>query len=273
MELSPLAAQVLRRVDIGRGNAHAHWMSHDGKTMVTPNVLSGDTTQYNFKKDSIDAILPVSGHFSHPLATGMMPDASKYYVANLLDSTITVVDMKLHAVIKHINLIEHYDPLSGAISGPVGALPIQTPVSPDGKNMVTANTLTGTITIVDTRPNLATTDEVVAMLPCDPGCHGVQYGAKKGGGYYAYVTSKFSNRMLVIDPDPNGDGDPSDAKIVGKVGLFTTNTTVKDDTIKANPGMGGQGILPIPLVYNGWVQNLPAAWRNQLTAAQQDPIK
>lgn len=273
MELSPLAAQVLRRVDIGRGNAHAHWMSHDGKTMVTPNVLSGDTTQYNFKTNSIDAILPVSGHFSHPLATGMMPDASKYYVANLLDSTITVVDMKLHAVIKHINLIEHYDPLSGVISGPVGALPVQTPVSPDGKNMVTANTLTGTITIVDTRPNLATTDEVVAMLPCDPGCHGVQYGAKKGGGYYAYVTSKFSNRMLIVDPDPNGDGDPSDAKIAGKVGLFAANSTAKDDTITANPGMGGQGILPIPLVYNGWVQNLPAAWRNQLTAARQDPIK
>lgn len=273
MELSPLAAQVLRRVDIGRGNAHAHWMSHDGKTMVTPNVLSGDTTQYNFKTNSIDAILPVSGHFSHPLATGMMPDASKYYVANLLDSTITVVDMKLHAVIKHINLIEHYDPVSGVISGPVGALPVQTPVSPDGKNMVTANTLTGTITIVDTRPNLATTDEVVAMLPCDPGCHGVQYGAKKGGGYYAYVTSKFSNRMLIVDPDPNGDGDPSDAKIAGKVGLFAANSTAKDDTITANPGMGGQGILPVPLVYNGWVQNLPAAWRNQLTVAQQDPIK
>lgn len=273
MELSPLATQVLRRVDIGRGNAHAHWMSHDGKTMVTPNVLSGDTTQYNFRTNTIDAILPVSGHFSHPLATGMMPDASKYYVANLLDSTITAVDMATHTVIKHINLIEHYNPVSGAISGPVGALPVQTPVSPDGKNMVTANTLTGTITIVDTRPDLATTDEVVAMLPCDPGCHGVQYGAKKGGGYYAYVTSKFSNRMLVIDPDPNGDGDPSDAKIAGKVGLFAASATAMDDRIAANPGMGGQGILPIPLVYNGWVQNLPTVWRNQLTPAQQDPIK
>lgn len=273
MELSPLATQVLRRVDIGRGNAHAHWMSHDGKTMVTPNVLSGDTTQYNFRTNTIDAILPVSGHFSHPLATGMMPDASKYYVANLLDSTITVVDMASHTVLKHINLIEHYNPVTGAISGPVGALPVQTPVSPNGKNMVTANTLTGTITIVDTRPNLATTDEVVAMLPCDPGCHGVQYGAKKGGGYYAYVTSKFSNRMLVIDPDPNGDGDPSDAKIAGKVGLFAASNTATDDRITANPGMGGQGILPIPLIYNGWVQNLPAIWRDQLTTAQQDPIR
>lgn len=273
MELTPFATQVLRRVDIGRGNPHAHWMSHDGKTMVTPNVITGDTTQYNFKTNTIEAILPVSGPLSHPLATGMMPDASKYYVANLLDSTITVVDMSTHSVIKHINLIEHYDPVSGTISGPVGALPIQTPVSPDGKNMVTANTLTGTITIIDTRPGLATSDEVVAMLTCDPGCHGVQYGAKQGGGYYAYVSSKFSNRMLVVDPDPNGDGDPSDAAIVGKVGLFSASTTLKDDTVVGNPGMGGQGILPIPLVYNGWVQNLPASWRDQLTPAQQNPIK
>jgi DNA-binding beta-propeller fold protein YncE/plastocyanin len=268
MELSPFATNVLRRINIGRGNAHAHWMSHDGKTMVTPNVLTGDSTQYNFHTNQIEAILPVSGPLSHPLATGMMPDASKYYVANLLDSTLAVVNMDTHRVTKHINLLENYNPVSGKISGPVGALPIQTPVSPDGKNMVTANTLTGTITIVDT-----STDEMVAMLPCDPGCHGVQYGAKKGGGYYAYISSKFSNRMLVVDPDPNGDGNPVDAKIVGKIGLFSASTTKMDDTIKGNPGMGGQGILPVPVVYNGWVQNLPTAWSNQLTAAQQDPIK
>lgn len=268
IELTPLATQVLRRVDIGRGNPHAHWMSHDGKIMVTPNVLNGDTTQYNFHSDRIEAILPVSGPLSHPLATGMMPDASKYYVANLLDSTITVVNMDTHRVIKHINLIANYNPITGAISGPVGALPIQTPVSPDGKNMVTANTLTGTITIVNT-----ITDEVVAMLPCDPGCHGVQYGAKQGGGYYAYVTSKFSNRMLIIDVDPNNDGNPADAAIVGAVGLFAAGNTAIDDTISAHPGMGGQGILPIPLVYNGWVQNLPAEWSNQLTPAQRNPIQ
>lgn len=268
MELAPLATNVLRRVDIGRGNAHAHWMSHDGKTMVTPNVLSDDSTQYNFHTDTIETILPVSGPHSHPIATGMMPDASKYYVASLLDSTIAVVNMDTHHVTKHINLIKNYDPVTGTISGPVGALPIQTPVSPDGKHMVTANMLTDTITIVDTG-----TDEVVAMLPCDPGCHGVQYGAKQGGGYYAYVTSKFSNRMAVVDPDPNGDGDPSDAKIAGTVGLSAISTTLKDDTVKGNPGMGGQGILPIPVVYNGWVQNLPAAWSDQLTPAQRDPIK
>lgn len=266
MELSPLATNVLRRIDIGRGNPHAHWMSHDGKFMVTPNVLTGDTTQYNFRTNDVEAILPVSGPLSHPLATGMMPDASKYYVANLLDSTITVVDMESHNVLKHINLIANYNPLTGGITGPVGALPIQTPVSPNGKNMVTANTLTGTITILDTA-----TDEIVAMLPCDPGCHGVQYGAKLGGGYYAYVTSKFSNRMLVVDPDPNNDGNPADAAIVGSIGLFATNSTLKDATISGNAGMGGQGILPIPVVYNGWVQKLPSNWSNLLTPAQRNP--
>ena len=268
MELAPLATEVLRTENIGRGNPHAHWMSHDGKNMVTANALSDDSTQYNFHTNSIDAITKVGGPFSHPLAAGMMPDGSKYYVANFLDSTIAVVNMDTHQVTKHINLIKDYDPVAGTISGPVGALPIQTPVSPDGKNMVTANTLTGTITVVDTGK-----DEVVAMLPCDPGCHGVQYGAKQGGGYYAYVASKFSNRLLVVDPDPNNDGDPSDAKIAGKVGLFAAGTTQKDAAIKGNPGMGGQGVLPVPLVYNGWVQNLPTSWSDQLTPAQRDPIK
>jgi YVTN family beta-propeller protein len=266
MELAPLANGVERRVDIGRGNPHAHWMSHDGQKMVTPNVLTGDTTQFSFAGNRIDAILPSGSPFSHPLATGMMPDASKYYVANLLDSSITVIDMNARAVIKTINLIANYNPVTGAITGPVGALPIQTPVSPSGRNMVTANTLTGTITVTNTQ-----TDTVVAMLGCDPGCHGVQYGAKQGGGYYAYVSSKFSNRLLVVDPDPNGDGDPADAAIAGSVALFASGSTQRDAAITGNAGMGGQGLLPIPVVYNGWVQNLPASWKNQLTAAQQNP--
>ena len=38
-------------------------------------------------------------------------------------------------------------------------------------------------------------------------------------------------------------------------------------------GMGGQGVLPIPLVYNGWVQRLPQSWKNLLTQKQLNPIK
>ncbi len=179
-----------------------------------------------------------------------------------------MIDTQAKVVVKTINLLANYNAITGNITGPVGALPIQTPVSPNGKSMVTANTLTGTITIVD-----PVTDTVVAMLLCEPGCHGVQYGAKQGGGYYAYVSSKFSNVLLVVDPDPNNDGNPADAAIVGRIVLTATSTTATDDTIVGNRGMGGQGILAVPVVYNGWVQNLPDSWKNQLTPAQQHPLQ
>ena len=272
VELAPLANGIQRRINIGRGNPHAHWMSHDGKLMVTPNAFSADSTQYNFVNNSIDAILPAG---ALPIATGMTPDSKKTYVASLLNSTITVIDTQAKTVVGTINLLANYNAVTGAVSPDpisgvtfVGALPIQTPVSPDGKSMVTANTLTATITIVD-----PVTDTVVAMLPCDPGCHGVQYGAKQGGGYYAYVSSKFSNRLLVVDPDPNNDGSPADAAVVGKILLTSVGSTATDDSIVGNRGMGGQGILAIPVAYNGWVQNLPDSWKNQLTTAQRNPIQ
>ena len=272
VELAPMANGVQRRINIGRGAPHAHWMSHDGKKMVTPNAFSSDSTQYNFANNSIDAILPAG---ALPIATGMTPDSKKTYVASLLNSTITVIDTQAKTVVGAINLLANYDPISGGVNPDpvsgitfVGALPIQTPVSPNGKNMVTANTLTATITVVD-----PVTDKVVRMLPCDPGCHGVQYGAKDGGGYYAYVSSKFSNSLIVVDPDPNNDGNPADAAIVGRILLTSTAGTASDDTVTGNRGMGGQGLLTIPVVYNGWVQNLPDSWKNQLTPAQRNPIQ
>ena len=272
VELAPMANGVQRRINIGRGTPHAHWMSHDGKLMVTPNAFSADSTQFNFANNSIDAIFPVG---VLPITTGMTPDSKKTYVASLLNSTITVIDTQTKNVVGTINLLANYNAVTGVVSPDpvsgvtfVGALPIQTPVSPNGKSMVTANTLTATITIVD-----PVTDKVVVMLPCDPGCHGVQYGAKQGGGYYAYVSSKFSNRLLVVDPDPNNDGNPADAAIVGKILLTSVGTTATDDTIVGNRGMGGQGILTIPVVYNGWVQNLPDSWKNQLMPAQRNPIQ
>lgn len=131
--------------------------------------------------------------------------------------------------------------------------------------MVTANTLSGTITIVD-----PSTNKVVKMLPCDPGCHGVQYGARKNGGYYAYVSSKFSNALIVVGFNANGDA--ASADIVGRILLTSVGTTAADDAVTGNRGMGGQGILTIPVVYNGWVQNLPQTWKDQLAPSHLNPI-
>ena len=264
VELSPLATSVERRIDIARGHPHAHWMSHDGKTMVTPNVFSDDSSIYDFPSNRTVGVIPTG---SQAIATGMMPDASKYYVANFLDSTITIIQTATGNVLGTIDLLKNYDPITGAITGPVGGLPIQTPVSPDGKYMVTANMLTAAISIIDTA-----TDTLVAALPGEPGAHGVQFGAKKGGGYYAYVGNKFANVLTVVDADPNGDGNLDDATIAGRVLLTADANTATDDRIVGYPGMGGQGVLAIPVPYNGWVQQLPQSWKDQLTPAQINPI-
>jgi DNA-binding beta-propeller fold protein YncE len=255
---------------------HAHWMSADGDLMVSPNPDTENSTVYKFTSHN-GHTAPV-GHF--PIATGMMPDSSKYYVANFLDSSITV--MRIAGGTPHvkgtINLLNLkvtdsptgftygavYDTLcaNAAVCAPIGGLPIQIPVSPDGKYAIVANTMLAKILVIDTN-----TDTVVAKLDCDPGCHGVQFGAKAGGGYYAYVSSKFSNRMIVVDPHHG-----SDAAIVGSVLLTATGTTAIDGTVSAYAGLGGQGVLPIPVVYNGWVQNLPHEWKEKLTHKQIHPI-
>ncbi len=72
-------------------------------------------------------------------------------------------------------------------------------------------------------------DRLVRSIACDPGCHGVNFGAKKGGGYYAYVTSKFANRLIVLDYDPNNDGDVNDAVIAGIVVLMQPTWPISAD--------------------------------------------
>jgi DNA-binding beta-propeller fold protein YncE len=279
VELHPLATGINRRIltqfpGENPAQPHAHWMSHDGQTMVTPNSNTGDSTKIDIPTGTITA-KTITGTL--PIASSIMPDASKYYVSNYLDSTITCISIVTDACkgvanpgdqTKTINLLlggstlANYNPSTGTGFTTSGALPIQTPVSPDGKFVVTANTLTGTITIIDTA-----TDTLVAVLPCSAGCHGVNFGAKKDGGYYAYVSSKFSNDLIVV----NLNGAAS--TIVGRIVLAASGTTV-DDTVGtiSLAGMGGQGVMPIPNVYNGWVQKLPNGFCTQLTAQQRNPI-
>jgi DNA-binding beta-propeller fold protein YncE len=257
---------------------HAHWM-HDGATMATPNANTADSSLFDFDEDRVVSKLP-TGALS--IAVGMAPDSSKYYVSNYLGHDLSLINMNTLPPSKvggNISLLLGYNPVSGSTSSCVaapgvpcmiGGLPVQTPVSPDGKFVVTGNTLGGTITILDTATN-----QVVAILPCDPGCHGVQFGAKAGGGYYAYVTSKFANRMIVLDYDPGNLGTVENVKnnatIAGWVILANDNAP-NDDAIAGNRGQGGQGVMPIPNVYNGWVQKLPTSFCTLLSDKQNNPL-
>lgn len=268
---------------------HAHWMGFDGKHMVTPNSNSADSTLYEFTGLTTGQVLSKQDTGALSIASGIMPDSSKYYVTNYLGHSISVMNGPVTLTnysgtgglkgagpyapgekIKDINLLEGYDPKTGCteacVDGLIGGFPVQIPVSPDGKFAITGNTLGGTISIVDTA-----TDTLVRLIPCDPGCHGVNFGAKKGGGYYAYVTPKFANRLIVLDYDPDNNGKVDDAEIVGAV-VLANDRVCKDDKITGNRGQGSQGVSPIPNVYNGWVQELPTSYKAQLTRQQRNPI-
>ena len=265
---------------------HAHWMSFDGKTMVTPNSNTNDSTRI----DLVPGAIAAKEHTDTlPIASSIMPDASKYYVSNYLDSTITCISIKAPAGKNGANKVHkkdidlllvgflgggsppltNYDPIAGFNSPGMtqsGALPIQTPVSPDGKYVFSANTLSSTISIISTD-----TDTLVAVLPCSAGCHGANFGAKKGGGYYAYISSKFSNDLIVVDLSSKTIAGRAILVAEGNLNHDGKLSTFADDSVSAYPGMGGQSVLPIPLVYNGWVQNLPLFWKAQLTQEQRHP--
>jgi DNA-binding beta-propeller fold protein YncE len=246
---------------------HGHWISDDGRYLVTPNALSGSVSVVELEKESVTEI-PIGGVI--PIAVGMTPDGKRAYVANFLGAppklaTLSVIDVEGKRKLGDIDLSADYDPITGKVKGPAyGLTPIQTPVSPDGRYVVTANTLSQTVTITDVK-----TGRVIKALPADPGVHGVEFGCKKGGGYYAYVASKFSNALLVIDLDT--------LEIAGRILLADP----LDTSIQAYNGFGGQGVLTIPVPMQGWLKEtlklvgtgrLPAPieeWLSLLTPQQK----
>jgi plastocyanin len=238
-EFDPETYELERQLSTGwRSHPHGHWASSDGQYIVTPDFIGLKASIIDLWNDSAyssDEIL------IGPIATGMKGDKSEFFTADFLGNTNTSIDPS-NGIIDGSRTIDWLD------YGLVG-LPIQTPISPDDQWMVTALTLGGKIGVVDVSADPPT----VEILDCDPGCHGVQWGAKEGGGYYAYVSSKFSNVLTVVDPDPNGDGDGSDAEIAGRI-LLADDRANTDDRVIGYDGMGGQGVLAIPNVYEGWIQ-------------------
>jgi YVTN family beta-propeller protein len=247
---------------------HGHHVTDDGKHVLTPNALASSVSVLDLDSDKVVEI-PTGGII--PIAIWSNPQKPNIaYAANLLGTppllaTITVLDLNAKKKLQDIDLAKDYDPISGESKGPAtGLLPIQTPVTPDGKYVVTANTLSGTVTIVDTATN-----QVVKTLPCEPGCHGVNYGMKKGGGYYAYVASKFANDLIVVDMDK--------LEIAGRILLADP----ADSEITAHNGFGGQGVLPLPVADHGWIRETAKlagtgklssdveGWLKELTPAQK----
>lgn len=280
VELDPEGKQVIKSYMTqfpGENPAfpHAHWLSANGRYVITPNSNESKATIFDLEAPNPSSAIrkPESGGF--PVATSMTNDGKRAYSGNLLDHTLKCLSLAEPACPTPeggvaesyvIDLRKNYDKVTGASTGPHGLSPIQMPISPDDTYLIVAGTFSANLMLIDMRTN-----ELVKTLPGCPGAHGVNFGAKKGGGYFAYVTHKFCNKMTVVDGDPNGDGDISDARIEGEV-LTSGTPGLIDDTPVAQFGQGGQGVWAVPEVYNGWVQAIPDSWKAMLTCKQQNPV-
>ena len=282
----------------GKTHPHGHWLTcGTGDRTIVPNVFKGigpagsisimDTASGDilreFEQNPND---PLTAPLLMPIAVGEchVNSVAKAYVANLVSGMVTTINVDTQTILGNIPVTLTPDGQTGFDIFHTLQGPIQTPVSPDEKWAATAVfSLTNVprppinsadhVAIIDT-----TTDQVVAFVPTPAGTHGVNWGAKLGGGYYAYVTNQHSNVLTVIDPDPNGDSNGADAAVVGTVLLSN-----RSKRAGVTDGTGGQGVKPLPMTHDGWIQPTVAlsgsgqlsveveGWISKLTPEQKDP--
>jgi len=283
---------------IGTNNPHGHWLTcGTGDRTIVPNVFKGigpagsisiiDTASGAVLKEFVqNPNDPLTAPILMPIAVGEchVDGVPKAYVANAVSGKVTVINVDTQTILGNVPVTLAPDGQTGLDIFHTLQAPIQTPVSPDEKWAATAVLSFTNVARppTDSADHVAiintTTDQVVAFVPTPAGTHGVNWGAKLGGGYYAYVTNQHANVLTVIDPDPNEDGNGADAAVVGTILLAN-----RSKGAGATDGTGGQGVKPLPMTHDGWIQPTVAlsgsgklspeveGWISLLTPEQKDP--
>ena len=282
----------------GKTHPHGHWLTCGlGDRTIVPNVFKGigpagsisilDTASGSVLREFVqNPSDPLTAPLLMPIAAGEchVNGVAKAYVANAVSGMVTAIKVDTQTILGNIPVTLAPDGQTGLDIFHTLQAPIQTPVSPNERWAATAvlsltnvdRPPTGSadhVAIIDT-----TTDQVVAFVPTPAGTHGVNWGAKLGGGYYAYVTDQHANVLTIIDPDPNGDNNGVDAAVVGTILLANGSRGAG-----ATDGTGGQGVKPLPMTHDGWIQPTVALagtgqlsreverWIRKLTPEQKDP--
>lgn len=186
--------------ELGRG-PHGNWMNKDENLMAVAFTEVGSVSVWdlsNHKKIFEYETDPL------PLFAGLSQDGKFAWTASLATGKFYAFDIDKKELIKEFI---------------VGKSPIQSVPSQDGKYILVALSGDGVVAIIDGK-----TFELVKTLPSGSGAHGVIYGPKKNGGWYAYVSNKFVPWITVIDMEK--------LEVAGYVPL-------------ARESLGGQGILAV----------------------------
>jgi len=282
----------------GKTHPHGHWLTCGlGDRTIVPNVFKGigpagsisimDTASGSVLREFVqNPSDPLTAPLLMPIAAGEchVNGVAKAYVANAVSGMVTAINVDTQTILRNIPVTLAPDGQTGLDIFHTLQAPIQTPVSPGERWAATAVL---SLTNVDRPPTASadhvaiidtTTDQVVAFVPTPAGTHGVNWGAKLGGGYYAYVTNQHANVLTIIDPDPNGDDNGTDAAVVGTILLANGSRGAG-----ASDGTGGQGVKPLPMTHDGWIQPTVAlsrtgqlsrevaGWIRKLTPEQRDP--
>lgn len=297
---SPAGFNIIDSASTGEGKTHphGHWLTcGTGDRTIVPNVFKGigpagsisimDTASGAILKEFVqNPNDPLTAPILMPIAVGEchVNGVAKAYVANVVSGMVTTINVDTQTILGNIPVTLAPDGQSGLDIFHTLQAPIQTPVSPNERWAATAVL---SLTNVDRPPTNSadhvaiidtTTDQVVAYVATPAGTHGVDWGAKLGGGYYAYASNQHSNVLTVIDPDPNGDDNGADAAAVGTIVLSNRSRGAG-----VTDGTGGQGVKPLPMTHDGWIQPTVAlsgtgqlsaeveGWISKLTPEQKDP--
>ena len=271
VELSPFATHIDRTIQVQEsGNPaqpHAHWMSHDGHTMVTPNSNTDDSTVVNVAPGTIEP----------KVATGYAPDrerhdAGREQVLRLeLPLEHDQRDRPDHAA-AHADQ-EHRPARQLRPDLRRGQRRLWRPAGPDAGEPERQVGLHGEHADQHDHDHRHGHGHAREEPSVRRRLSRRQLRCQAGRRLLRLRLEQVRQRDARGRSRSNDDGSAADAAVVGRVLLNAAKGTKADDVVTGNAGMGGQGVLPIPLVYNGWVQNVPnTAEFKGLTCEQRHPI-
>ena len=97
VEVAPGGTHVTRKINVSPTgeirHPHAHWTSHDGKTVITPNVMTNNASVIDMESGTIKT--EPTGQF--PIASSMTPDSAKAYTADFTGQSISCISLAADA--------------------------------------------------------------------------------------------------------------------------------------------------------------------------------